>query len=195
MMLRIPLNTLLATLGLSLLSCVAFAQPEAGQGQAAGGQMSLQDKAQQVQQQLIEIQRKTLEENPELRDQGEALEALITETMKEQGATPQEDTERLQELQQQAQNPNASQAERQEMAAEFQQIQQDLIRARQRAAQDQEVQSEQAEFQTAMLEAMQEQNPRTEELLAEMREIQLHQQRQLKQQLEQQGQQQQGQQQ
>lgn len=175
------LRALVAGLILSALSCAGFAQPESSAEAVSG-----QQKAQQVQSQLMEIQRNTLEENPELRDQGEALEALITATMEEQGATPEEDTQRLQELQQQAQDPDMDDAKRQEMAAEFQQLQHDLIRARQRAAEDEKVQAEQAEFQTAMLEAMQEQDPRTDELLAEMREIQLEQQRQLQQQLEQQ---------
>lgn len=69
---------------------------------------------------------------------------------------------------------------------EFQQIQQNLILARERAAADQKVQEEQLQFQTAMLEAMQQQDPRTEQLLAEMREIQLQQQRQLQQLLQEQ---------
>lgn len=184
-------RSIAVALTLSLFSFAAFAQP----GGAPQGQAGIQEKAQQVQSELIDIQRQTLEENPELREQGEALEALITATMEEQGANPEEDTERLQELQQEAQSAELDQAERQQMAQEFQQIQQDLIRARQMAAEDEEVQQEQAQFQTAMLEAMQEQDPRTEELLAEMQEIQLQQQRQLQQQLEQQqqGQGQQGQ--
>lgn len=172
------LHVAVLALGSSLLALTAFAQN--------GEPAEIQQKAQEVRQELIEIQRNTLEENPELRDQGEALETLITDMMKEQGATPEEDMERLQELQTKAQDPELEQAERQEMAQEFQEIQRDLIRARQQATQSEEVQSEQAEFQTAMLEAMQEQNPRTEELLAEMREIQVEQQRQLQQQIEQQ---------
>ncbi|MEX1033730.1 MAG: hypothetical protein WDZ30_10250 [Cellvibrionaceae bacterium] len=189
---KIPVSlshTLVASLVTTVFSGMAFAQEPAQPG-SAQGQASIEQKAQRVQSQLIEIQREALEENPELRDQGEALEALITATMEEQGATPEADTQRLQEWQQQAQSPDVDQAERQEMAAEFQQLQQDLIRARQMAAEDEEVQTKQAEFQTAMLQAMQDQDPRTEELLAEMREIQLQQQRQLQQQFQQQGEQQ-----
>lgn len=149
-------------------------------------QAEVQAKAQQLQNELIEIQRQALDKNPELRDQGEALEEMITELMVENGADPEQDTQRLIELQQQAQDPSVDDTQRQDMAMEFQQIQQNLIMARERAAADQKVQEEQLQFQTAMLEAMQEEDPRTEQLLAEMREIQLQQQRQLQEHFQQQ---------
>jgi hypothetical protein len=174
-----------AALTCTLISYGVNAQP-ANQPGGAQQTMPAQQRAQEVQGELIEIQRNTLEENPELREQGEKLEQLITDTMKEKGANPEEDLQRLQELQQKAQDPNIEQQQREQMAQEFQQIQQELIMARQQAAQDEEVQAEQEQFQTAMLEAMQEQNPRTDELLEEMREIQVQQQRQLEQQLQQQ---------
>jgi hypothetical protein len=177
------LSIMVAALTSTAISCAVMAQPANQPGQE---QMPAQQRAEQVQSELIEIQRNTLEENPELREQAEELENLITETMKEHGANPEEDLQRLQELQQQAQNPDVDQAQREQMAREFQEIQRELIMARQQAAQDQEVQTEQEQFQTAMLEAMQEQNPRTEELLAEMREIQVQQQRQLQEQIQQQ---------
>lgn len=148
-------------------------------------QAEIQAKAQQLQAELIEIQRQALDENPELRDQGEALENLITEIMVANGANPEEDTQRLIELQREAQEPGVDDTQRQGMAMEFQEIQQNLIMARERAAADEKVQAEQLEFQTAMLEAMQRQDPRTEQLLAEMREIQLQQQRQIQQHIEQ----------
>lgn len=151
---------------------------------AAQNQAEIQAKAQQLQTELIEIQRQALDENPELRDQGEALENMITEIMIENGADPEGDTQRLIELQRQAQQPGVDDTQRQDMALEFQQIQQNLILARERAIADEKVQAEQMQFQTAMLEAMQRQDPRTEQLLAEMREIQVQQQRQLQQQLD-----------
>lgn len=174
-----------AALTCTLVSYGVNAQP-ANQAGNTQQPMPAQQRAQEVQNELIEIQRSTLEENPELREQGEALEQLITETMKEKGANPEEDLQRLQELQQKAQEPDVDQQQREQIAREFQQIQQELIMARQQAAQDEEVQAEQEEFQTAMLEAMQEQNPNTDKLLEEMREIQMEQQRQLQQQLQQQ---------
>lgn len=169
-------------LAFAVLATVGFSAA----GQDELNQAEIQAKAQQLQTELIEIQRQALDKNPELRDQGEALENLITEVMVENGANPEQDTQRLLELQQQAQDPAVDDTQRQDMAMEFQQIQQNLILARERAAADQKVQEEQLQFQTAMLEAMQQQDPRTEQLLAEMREIQLQQQRQLQQLLQEQ---------
>lgn len=200
------LSYLVGALAAALISFGALAQnpePPSANSEAPGptvtddgaAQDPLQSmqKAQQVQSELIEIQRLALEENPDLQKKGEELEGLIIERMKEHGSDPEQDLERLQQLQQQAQSPDVDETERQQMAQEFQQIQTELIRARQEAIQDDEVQQEQQQFQTAMLEAMQETNPRTEELLAEMREIQLDQERMIQEQEQLMRQQQQGQ--
>lgn len=178
---RIATRHLMRLLLLPVLAVFSFS---AAAQDVQQDQAQVQAKAQQLQSELIEIQRQALDENPELRDQGEALENLITEIMVANGANPEEDTQRLIELQRKAQEPGVDDTQRQDMAMEFQQIQQNLIMARERAAADEKVQAEQLEFQTAMLEAMQRQDPRTEQLLAEMRDIQLQQQRQIQQHIE-----------
>lgn len=159
----------------TFITVVAFASAsnaqQAGQQQQPGLN-SIQAQFQQIQSELARIQQATLEENPELQTQADALETLIADAMKESGTDPQANQERLQELQLKAQNSELPQEEQQALATEFQQIREDMMRAQQEAMQAEEVREKHTKFQSDMIAAMQKQNPKTEELMAQLRKIQ-----------------------
>lgn len=159
----------------TFITVVAFASAsnaqQAGQQQQPGLN-SIQAQFQQIQSELARIQRTTLEENPELQIQADALETLIADAMKESGTDPQANQERLQELQLKAQNSELPQEEQQALATEFQQIREDMMRAQQEAMQAEEVREKHTKFQSDMIAAMQKQNPKSEELMAQLRKIQ-----------------------
>jgi hypothetical protein len=161
-------TTLIVTL--ALVPFLAHAAP-GGMAPGAGGANSAA-QAQALQQELMQIQNATLEANPALVDQQEQLGALVRETMRENGHTPEADLEKMSEIRDTLEAGNVGEAERETLVTEFQELRAEFVGARQQAAADPQVQQEQQAFQEALLTAMREQDPRTDQLVQQMAQLQ-----------------------
>ncbi len=120
-----------------------------------------------LEQRLAAIQRDAIVQNPSLRTEARELQSLLVETMEEQGYSPTERLERIQQIQSELANPEIDQQQRQELIAEAQTEQQELSQAEQKAMERQEVQQAALAFETKLVQAMQEQDPNAERLLDE----------------------------
>jgi len=175
--------------GLSLASVGAQAQPAGGVGQGGGGQQAgpaasmsqkdkqelkqAQKKIQKLRQEINDLQDKALENNPDLKQKREDLKALVKEKMRAEGATPDEDIDRMKELRGKLQdNPDMKKGERQELMKEFRGTAQGFKQAQQKAMQDSEVQKKREQFQNDLQEAMKQEDPQAEQKLNELKEAQ-----------------------
>lgn len=153
-----------------VFSSVAIAQMGEQRGQPPG---ALQQELMEIGQRLSQIQQQAVENNPELREQADALEELVTEKMRAAGHDPGGIMETL--LAAQARMEEAgTDAQRREIieSREVREAQQELQEAQQAAVQDPEVQAAQQELEEAMLDAMRREDPQTDRLLERMQEIQ-----------------------
>lgn len=153
-----------------VFSSVAIAQMGQQPGQSPG---ALQQELMEIGQRLSQIQQQAVEDNPELREQADALEELVTEKMREAGHDPGAIMETL--LAAQARMEEAgTDAQRREIieSREVREAQQELQEAQQAAVQDPEVQAAQQELEEDMLDAMRREDPQTDRLLERMQEIQ-----------------------
>jgi hypothetical protein len=160
---------ILAMLAL-LLPALAGAAP--GGMAPGGGGADPAAQAQALQQELMQIQNATLEANPALVDRQEQLGTLVRETMRENGHTPEADLEKMSEIRETLEAGDVGDAERETLVTEFQELRAEFVGARQQAAADPQVQEEQQAFQEALLTAMREQDPRTDQLMQQMAQLQ-----------------------
>ncbi len=150
------------------------AGPQGGAGRQAGPKeqefMQIRAELQQLQQQLGQIQEQVLENNPELQRQQEDLRNQVMETMKEQGAKPEQDINKLKTLQAELQNEELPEEKRQEKIQEFRETNMSLQQAQHQAMQDEDLQKVQQSLNDDMLTAMVDANPETEKLLSQLQQ-------------------------
>lgn len=131
----------------------------------------LQQQAQALQQKIVSIQQNALQANPELETQRAELEKMVLAAMREQGAAPQQDSKRLDELKQQISQPGLTDEERMQIAQEAQAIQNRLQQAQQKVMQNQNVLEAQEAFREDMIIAMNDENANTESLMEELQQL------------------------
>lgn len=161
-----------------LAAPLAQAQQPAAPGAAGAGQPSpaqkefMQTRAQlqQLQKQLGEIQQKVLDENPDLQQQREDFQKLVMTTMKDQGATPQEDVNKLKTLQAELQKEDLPKDKRQRLIQEFRDTNMALQQAQQQALQNKQVQEARKSLNNALITAMVDADPETEKLLSQVKQ-------------------------
>jgi hypothetical protein len=125
-------------------------------------------QTQQLQQQLGEIQKQTLAENPKLMKQQEAFRELLIDTMRDNGQQPEKKLDELESLQAKIQDNSRPEQERQQLFRKFQQQNQVFAQAQREALQTESVQEAQERLNKAILTAMKDQNPKTEQLIQKM---------------------------
>ncbi|MFO7652391.1 MAG: hypothetical protein R6X25_01060 [Candidatus Krumholzibacteriia bacterium] len=136
-------------------------------------QAQKQMRLQQIQQQLAAAQQEALAANPELLAQSEALEELVVKKMVENGYDPEGSVETLESVQEDLQKEDLSDAERQKILVDAQAAQQHLQEAQSVVLQDSQFVALQESFREDLMDAMREQEPTTDELIAEFERIQL----------------------
>src|SRR5690606_4831083 len=104
----------------------------------------------------------------ELQAQAQALQELMLQTMQAEGYEPIQSLDRMEQLERQLQDDETDPAELSGLAAELRSEQQRLMQAEQAALANPEVQRARDQFMEALLQAMREQEPRTDELIAEL---------------------------
>lgn len=132
--------------------------------------MQVRAELQQLQRKLGEIQQKVLKSNPDLQQKQEDFRDLMMSTMKDQGATPEADVNKLKTLQAELQKKDIPKDKRQRLIKEFRETNMGLQQAQRQAMQEKEVQEAQKSLNNAMLTAMVDADPKTEELLSQVRQ-------------------------
>jgi len=172
-------SRVLTGIALTLSAGAAVSQQtaqEAVPGAQAGGLMQQvqqkQAEIQQLNQQLAQIQQATIEANPELADQRDELLASVDEKMVEAGHDPDTSREKIGDLQEQLEGGELSTEESQTVTQEIRQEQTQLQQAQRQAMQDEAIQTEIQSLNEGLVEAMREQNPQTEQLIAQLQAVQ-----------------------
>jgi hypothetical protein len=145
------------------------AAPSPNHPQATPAELQLQ--ARTLQQKLASIQQKVLAANPKLAEQRKALGKLIVTAMKDQGATPKKDSDRLDELKKQISKPGVTQKQRSDIIQEARTIQQRLRQAQQKAMQNEDVQKAQKKYTQDLVVAMKAQDANTDKLFQNLQQI------------------------
>jgi hypothetical protein len=170
----------LAALLVPAMAAAAPANPPAqgggGPAMGAGGTQTPAPgpaaRAQAIQQQLMQIRAETLEANPDLAERQEALGDLVRETMREAGHTPEADLAKMGEIRETLQDGDVAGEERETLIQEFNDLRAGFMGARQQAMASDEVQAQGQAFQESLMAAMVEQDPRTEQLMQRMSQLQ-----------------------
>ncbi|NIR58709.1 MAG: hypothetical protein GWO02_03900 [Gammaproteobacteria bacterium] len=127
----------------------------------------LQQKMGRLQKRLTEIQKQALDSNPELAQEREAFRTLLADKMREQGHDPQASVQRMKDLKGRLNNDEVEGQERRQVVRELRQEGQAMRQAQHQALQDQEVRAARSDLNESVVSAMNEQDPETQELIAE----------------------------
>jgi len=126
-----------------------------------------------LQQRLAAIQKKAVEAHPELRKQGQDLEALMLSKMTTStGVNAKDEMAAINEMEQKLRDKSTPDSERQKLAPEYQKRVKAFRNAQIQVMQDPEVRKAQAALMKATIAAMKEQDPQTEELMAQVEQKQ-----------------------
>lgn len=173
---------LAGVLGMSIAGFAGPAAAESSGGQSAPSSeapavmQQLQAKQQKMQQllgELRQIQKKVTQANPELAAQQDDYRDLVINTMSDKDFDPEAEIQDMRSLQAELRgNDQLGQKERQSKMQELQQKKQQFRSKQRQAMQDEQVQTAREELDQNMQAAMKEQNPKSEELIAQLNRLQ-----------------------
>ncbi|MDZ7686068.1 MAG: hypothetical protein U5O39_14520 [Gammaproteobacteria bacterium] len=146
--------------------------PRMGQGGAMQKLMQKRQEIQQLNQQLVKIQKETIEENPNIDQKRKDFIAMVDTKMKDAGHEPEAARANIEKLRDKLRNGELSQQESQSAKQKLQQQMSSFQKARRSAMQDKEVKAERESLNKELMMAMQEQDPETQELITELRQTQ-----------------------
>lgn len=131
-------------------------------------------RVQKLRQEIGQIQQTALKNNPELQKKKKEMRSLILDTMKEDGYTPEADLSRMRELRSKMSKggKDLPKGERKKLLQEFRKKSQRLMEAQQKALKKEKVQKARDNFRDDLLAAMKEEDPKTEELLKDLKKAQ-----------------------
>jgi chromosome segregation ATPase len=182
-----PLNLLrvagaAAVLTFGALSASAQQMPEGHPGgmmapnsQGSGLMQQVQAKRaeiQQLNQQLMEIQENAIEANPELAKQRDELISFVDEKMAEGGYDAEAARGRIEQLQGEMQSGDLSAEEQQQNRQQLRQEMTSMQQAQGQVMEDEEFQAKRESLNENLVAAMQEQNPKTDELISQLQTAQ-----------------------
>lgn len=160
-----------------LLAAPALAQGPAGPGGQAGATgaqaeaRQLMGEYREVAGKLRQIQQETIQANPELAERHEAYQAMLNETMVENGHSPKDTRAELKQIRNKVSSGDVEPSERQELRSEFRSKRQELQQARQSAMNNPEVREAGESLRTATIAAMKDHDPQTTQLISRMQDI------------------------
>jgi chromosome segregation ATPase len=173
-----PLRSALAGAALILVAGAPLqslaAEPQSGAGELDPTQEQVQaykaaqQELTQLQERVSAIRDTAMEENPELRKQGEDLKDLVASKIDARGYDLEGAAEKLQSIQKQLQNEDLPQDQQEQLVGEFKDMQRELLQVRNDVMQDEEVQNAQAQLQEELLAAMREEEPELNQILSQM---------------------------
>lgn len=127
---------------------------------------------QQLNQQLMQIQEKTIEANPELAKQRDDLISFVDEKMAETGYDAEAARGRIEELQGEMQSGELSAEEQQQNRQQLRQEMTSMQQAQGQIMQDEQFQAKREALNENLVAAMQEQDPQTDELISRLQTAQ-----------------------
>lgn len=122
--------------------------------------------------QLETIQENVVKKNPAIQDAQANLQDLLMEKMTSEDLKPQQAMERMQDLESKLEAGDMEQAEKQETQKSLRSIRSALMEAQKQALEDPEVKQARQDLSQDLLAAMKDQNPKTEQIIQEMRSTQ-----------------------
>jgi chromosome segregation ATPase len=149
--------------------------PKSQGGQGSGLMQQVQQKRaeiEQLNQQLMVIQENTIEANPELATQRDELISFVDEKMAETGYDAEAARGRIEELQGEMQSGDLSAEEEQQHRQQLRQEMTSMQQAQGQVMQDEEFQAKRQALNENLVAAMQEQNPKTDELISQLQTAQ-----------------------
>jgi len=169
-------------LGMSIAGFTGPAAAESSGGQSAPSSQApsvmqqlraKQQKMQQLLGELRQIQKKVTQANPELAAQQDDYRDLVINTMSDKDFDPEAEIQDMRSLQAELRGGDQlGQEERQSKMQELQQKKQQFRSKQRQAMQDEDVQTAREELDQNMQAAMKEQNPKAEELIAQLNRLQ-----------------------
>jgi len=158
------------------ISFPALAQEDKQSSQAPTPQVSQEmrdtmKEYREVANQLREIQKSAVENNPELSKQREAFQSMMRKHMSSGGYEVEAARARLDELRSKMQDKSLSQEKRQKVVKQLRQEQQKLQQARRKAMQKQEVREAGKKLRQDTVTAMKAENEDTEALMQRMNKL------------------------
>lgn len=166
----LKLGAILLAVGLAQALSAQPLQGAEGRMEQQGDPQALLREMENVQQELLQIQETAMAQNPGLQEQAEELQQVMLQAMRTEGFEPMQSLDRMEQLERQLQADDVDPAERPKLVAELRGEQQRLMQAEQTALANTEVQQARDQFMEGLLQAMREQEPRTDELITELKE-------------------------
>jgi hypothetical protein len=125
-----------------------------------------------LQQQLAQIQQKTMQANPELQKQEKAFMDLLLSKMSAGGTSAKDQMDALHKLEEKLGNKDTPAADREKLVSEYQQKMTAFRTEQMQALKDPEVQKARESLMEATVAAMKKQDPQTEQLMQQIEEKQ-----------------------
>lgn len=155
------------------ISGLASAQQAPG-GAAPAQQAEMQPlikEYRQVSSELQGIREKAVAENPDITEQQETFRSRVVSEMKSEGYDVEAKRDSIKEMGTELRGEDVADERRKELIGKLRAEQQEMRQAQQKVMQKPEIQAKAEELNDATLEAMREQNPKTDDLLARMKEL------------------------
>jgi len=150
----------------------AIAQQGAPSAQMMQQLQQVQRQIMQLSQQLSTIQQTTVESNPELADQRDALMSSLDRNMAEAGYDVESSREKIDHLYRQLQGGELSAEQTRDLTEQFRKEQSSFQMAQQRAMQDETIQIELESLNEGVIDAMREQDENTDVLMGQLQAAQ-----------------------
>jgi|GEM_PF-2145997 len=169
------LTTKLLTLPIASLFVVASVQanqPPANQPPATQqpAQMASQQKVMEIQTKLASVQDQVVKENPELQKEQKALQASFDKAAAEAGFS-RDKKEKVVALQKKLQNTEPDSEEAKMIQDQLTQYQKEFIQARTAIMNDAELQKKQQQYQSSLIAAMTEKEPKVQTWIQELNSL------------------------
>jgi chromosome segregation ATPase len=177
--LRGLLGATVFTLAILFTPAAAAQQAPAGPGAAPNAQvqafMDKRAELEKLQDQLAQIQKQTMDKRPALQKQQQSFRDLMIAKMKARGHTPEKDIDHIKSLEAELNGKDVDAQKRKDLMIQLRETDMKLRKAQQEILQDQEVQQSRSSLVKAILKAMHEEDPRTEQLIkqAHQKEVEL----------------------
>jgi hypothetical protein len=173
------LPALVAVVALGVVTSLRAEPPTAPQD-APGAQSEQMQAVKQLygeymelRQRLAMIQQKAVQANPELQKQGQDLQALMMSKMSSStGVNAKDEMAAINEIEKKLRNKDTPDSERQKLLPEYQKRVEAFRDAQMQVMKDPEVQKAQTALMEATTAAMKQQDPQTEELMAQVKQKQ-----------------------
>lgn len=157
----------LLTLGLIAASALSFSGMALAQ---SNDTQQLMQGYRQDAQQLKQIHDQTVKSNPQLAKEQQQFEQQVKQAVKKQGYNVDSGEKRMQKYAQQLQSKDISDDKRKAVMKKFQAERAQLVKARNAAMQQQDIQQAGKQLQQHTISAMNKQNGKTDQLIADMKD-------------------------